>query len=186
MFSNESWSLYLVELIFAVLLQIMNGKRYYMPYAPTYSTLQMLRTHALENNSVFSFSKAKEYMWMAKLYLLGVLFWTPLNPFISSVVIDILWTWSGQSFIVLLSPVAQYQGKMHVENWFLPFPFWPGIIQLVCNDYNTRVACPERTVPNTDTFWWTVANGTILILPSMGETLSKENMPELISRLVTT
>lgn len=74
MFSNESWSLYLVELIFAVLLQIMNGKRYYMPYVPTYSTLQMLRTHALENNSVFSFSKAKEYMWMAKLYLLGVLF----------------------------------------------------------------------------------------------------------------
>lgn len=46
-----------------------------------------------------------------------------LNPFISSVVIDILWTWSGQRFIVLLSPVAQYQGKMHVENWFLPFPF---------------------------------------------------------------
>lgn len=27
---------------FAVLLQIMNGKRNYMPYAPTYSTLQML------------------------------------------------------------------------------------------------------------------------------------------------
>lgn len=57
MFSNESWSLYL-ELIFAVLLQIMNGERNYMPYAPTYSTLQMLATHALENKCVFSFSKA--------------------------------------------------------------------------------------------------------------------------------
>lgn len=53
MFSNESWSLYLVELIFAVLLQIMNGERNYMPYAPTYSTLQMLGTHALENKCVF-------------------------------------------------------------------------------------------------------------------------------------
>lgn len=131
MFSNESWSLYLVELIFAVLLQIMNGERNCMPYAPTYSALQVLRTHALGNNSVFSFSEAK-YMWMAKLCLLGVLFWAPLNPFISSVVADVLWTWSDQRFIVLLSPVAQCQGRMHVENWFSSIPLCDLVLSKWC------------------------------------------------------
>lgn len=40
--SKEKLEPLLTKTDFAVLLQIMNGKRNYMPYAPTYSTLQML------------------------------------------------------------------------------------------------------------------------------------------------
>lgn len=175
--SKEKLEPLLTKTDFAVLLQIMNGKRNYMPYAPTYSTLQMLWTHALENNrGCFPSLKPKNTCGWQSCVCLG---WCSETLRTCSLLLLSLMTCGSGVTKDLISPlqqIAKCWGRMHMESWCSSSPLLTRTpdqatgAQGLCK---ARAAHQEGHILSRGSFWWLTACVAVLILLSPWEHKAK-------------